>query len=174
MTRTFALVATVLGAVVAMPLISTAQSRAAAPRGLTADTQKRLVESLNKAEAYLRQQQAADGIWEKHPGITALAITAILQQPNKPKAGQMAVVAKSLDYLVGLVLEPPAGVTLAKTSFATADAEKHDGYELALSVPMSAAAPGHYRIPGTFRFAVCDDGSCYPKKRAVELILAVQ
>ena len=109
MTRTFALVATVLGAVVAMPLISTAQSRAAAPRGLTADTQKQLVESLNKAEAYLRQQQAADGIWEKHPGITALAITAILQQPNKPKAGQMAVVAKSLDYLVGLA-KPDGGI----------------------------------------------------------------
>ena len=80
----------------------------------------------------------------------------------------------NLDYPVGLTLTPPAGVTLAKTSFVGADAEKLDGSELALSVPMSAAAPGEYRVPGTFRFAVCDDGSCYPKKRAVELVLAVQ
>ncbi len=80
----------------------------------------------------------------------------------------------NLDYPIGLVLTPPAGVTLAKTSFATTDAEKLDGHELALSVPMSAAAPGQYKIPGTFRFAVCDEGSCYPKKRAVELVLAVQ
>lgn len=79
----------------------------------------------------------------------------------------------NLDYPVGLTLTPPAGVTLTKTSFVGADAEKLDGSELALSVPMSAAAPGD-RVPGTFRFAVCDDGSCYPKKRAVELVLAVQ
>ena len=90
MTRRFALVATVLGAVVAMPLISAGQSRTAAPRGLTADTQKQLIQSLNKAEAYLRQQQAADGTWEKHPGITALAATALLNQPGKPKAAQLA------------------------------------------------------------------------------------
>lgn len=109
MTRRFALVATVLGAVVAMPLISAGQSRPAAPRGLTADTQKQLIESLNKAEAYLRQRQAADGIWEKHPGITALAATALLNQPGKPKAGQLAVVSKSLDYLVGLA-KPDGGI----------------------------------------------------------------
>lgn len=80
----------------------------------------------------------------------------------------------NLDYPIGLTLTPPAGVTLAKTAFATADVEKLDGHELALSVSMSATAPGEYRVPGTFRFAVCDDGSCYPKKRAVELVLAVQ
>ena len=61
-----------------------------------------------------------------------------------------------------------------KTSFAATDAEKFDTKELTFAVGMSAAAPGEYKVPGTFRFAVCDEGACYPKKRAVELVLAVQ
>ena len=39
---------------------------------------------------------------------------------------------------------------------------------------MSATAAGQYKVPGTFKFAVCDEGACYPKKRAVELLLTVQ
>jgi squalene-hopene/tetraprenyl-beta-curcumene cyclase len=109
MIRTFALVVTVLCAVTMNPSTVVAQQGSAAPRGLTPDTQKKLVESLNKAEAYLRQQQAADGTWEKHPGITGVATAAILQQPGKPKAGQVAAVSKSLDYLVGLA-KPDGGI----------------------------------------------------------------
>jgi squalene-hopene/tetraprenyl-beta-curcumene cyclase len=88
---------------------SFAQSRTAASRGLTGETQKRLAESLNKAEAYLRQQQAPDGVWEKHPGITALAIAALVEQPGKPKAAQLQAVTKSLDYLAGLA-KPNGGI----------------------------------------------------------------
>lgn len=80
----------------------------------------------------------------------------------------------NLDYPTGLVLEPPAGVTVAKPKLAATDAEKFDLHELSYSVALSAAAPGEYKVPGTFRFAVCDDSACYPKKRAVELTLKVQ
>jgi len=105
MTRRFAFVAMVLAAVTIAAVDAAAQSRP----GLTADTQKKLMESLNKAEAYLKQQQAPDGIWEKHPGITALAATAILKQPGKSKAAQLPTVAKSLDYLVSLA-KPDGGI----------------------------------------------------------------
>jgi hypothetical protein len=78
------------------------------------------------------------------------------------------------DYPTGLTLQPPAGVTLPKASLTTADAETFDHKELAFAVPMSATAAGQYKVPGTFKFAVCDEGACYPKKRAVELLLTVQ
>ena len=105
MTRRFAFVAMVLSAVTIAAVDAEAQSRP----GLTAETQKKLMESLNKAEAYLKQQQAPDGIWEKHPGITALAATAILKQPGKSKAAQLPAVTKSLDYLVSLA-KPNGGI----------------------------------------------------------------
>ena len=38
---------------------------------LSADTRQKLMESLGRGAAYLRQQQHADGTWENHPGITA-------------------------------------------------------------------------------------------------------
>ena len=80
----------------------------------------------------------------------------------------------NVDFPTGLTLTPPAGVTLPKTSLVVADAERFDTKELTFAVTMSAAAPGAYKVPGTFRFAVCDEGACYPKKRAVELTLTVQ
>jgi squalene-hopene/tetraprenyl-beta-curcumene cyclase len=91
--------------VTAAAVHTSAQSRP----GLTAATQKQLMESLNKAEAYLKTQQAPDGTWEKHPGITALAATAILKQPGKSKAAQMPAVTKTLDYLVSLA-KPNGGI----------------------------------------------------------------
>ena len=39
---------------------------------------------MTKGAAYLRQQQGADGLWEKHPGITAMAATARLSWPSLP------------------------------------------------------------------------------------------
>ena len=82
---------------------------ASARPGLTADTQKRLLESLANAEAYLRAQQAPDGTWEKHPGITALAATSILRQPGVPRARQLEIVGRTLDALATLA-KPDGGI----------------------------------------------------------------
>ena len=79
------------------------------PGGLTPETQKRLIDSLNKAEAYLKQQQPADGIWEKNPGIAALAATAILKQPGAVRATQLTTVGKTLDALAALA-KPDGGI----------------------------------------------------------------
>src|SRR5262245_16558874 len=75
---------------------------AAASRGLTAETEKKLRESLAKAEAYLRSKQKADGTFDTNPGVTALAATALLRQPGASRAQQLQTVGKTLDYLAKL------------------------------------------------------------------------
>ena len=82
---------------------------AAASRGLTAETQKRLRESLAKAEKYLRAQQKPDGSFDANPGVTALAATALLRQPGTTRAQQLQTVGKTLDYLVKLA-KPNGGI----------------------------------------------------------------
>jgi squalene-hopene/tetraprenyl-beta-curcumene cyclase len=99
----------------AVPGVGLAQSAAARPaaaaaqRGLTADTERRLRESLAKAEAYLRAQQQPDGMWEKHPGISALVATALLRQPGSSRAKQLETVGKTLDGLAKLA-KPDGGI----------------------------------------------------------------
>ena len=81
----------------------------AAQRGLTAETQKRLRESLAKAEAYLKSQQRPDGLWDNHPGVNALAATAILRQPGASRATQLGTVGKALDAFAKLS-KPDGGI----------------------------------------------------------------
>jgi squalene-hopene/tetraprenyl-beta-curcumene cyclase len=76
---------------------------------LSGETRKRLMESLARGAKYLQQQQRADGIWENHPGITAMAATALLRQPGTTPAAQMPVVGKSLDALAKLA-KPDGGI----------------------------------------------------------------
>jgi squalene-hopene/tetraprenyl-beta-curcumene cyclase len=96
-----------------LPAISLAQTAAprpgAAAKGLSAETQKRLLESLNKAEAYLHQQQKPDGTFDANPGVSALAATALLRQPGKSKATQLETVGKTLDVLAKLA-KPDGGI----------------------------------------------------------------
>ena len=75
---------------------------------LSADTRAKLMDSLNKAETYLRSKQQADGRWEKHPGITALAITALVRQPGKDKAAQVKTLTPAIDGLVALAQQTGA------------------------------------------------------------------
>jgi squalene-hopene/tetraprenyl-beta-curcumene cyclase len=81
-----------------------------AERGeLSADTRQRLMQSLGRGAAFLRQQQRADGIWENHPGITGMAATALLRQPDTTPSAQMPTVGKSLDALAKLA-KPDGGI----------------------------------------------------------------
>ena len=77
--------------------------------GLSPATRQQLTQGLDRAAEYLRQQQGADGIWEKHPGITAMAATALLRQPGTKPEAQMAVAGKSLDALAKLA-KPDGGI----------------------------------------------------------------
>jgi squalene-hopene/tetraprenyl-beta-curcumene cyclase len=108
MTRIASVVACVLIAG-AVALSAQQPAAKAVSGGLSAETRQKLMDSLNKAESYLRQQQQPDGRWENHPGITALVVTALLRQPGKTKAAQMPVVTKALDSLVALA-KPDGGI----------------------------------------------------------------
>ena len=113
MRRTFTLGACVLCATLVFGAAPIAQApagaRGAVQRGLTADTERQLRQSLQKAEAYLRSQQKPDGTWENHPGITALAATALLRQPGGNRARQLETVGKTLDALAKLS-KPDGGI----------------------------------------------------------------
>ncbi len=106
----------------------------------------------------------------EQPAAVAAAAPATARLVVHPGPG----LKMNLDFPTGLTLQPPAGVTLTKTAFAATEADAFDTKQLVYSVPMSAAAAGEYKVPGTFKFAVCDEGACYPKKRAVELLLTVK
>jgi squalene-hopene/tetraprenyl-beta-curcumene cyclase len=105
--------APLLCAFLAAPTVGFSQSAptgapASTPPGLTAQTRSRLIESLNKGEAFLRRQQKPDGMWESHPGITALAATALLRQPGT-REKQLEAIGKTLDGLVKLA-KPDGGI----------------------------------------------------------------
>lgn len=76
---------------------------------LSSETRQKLVESLERGAAYLRQNQQPDGLWEKNPGITALAVTALMRQPGVDKAKSAQQVARALDYLKSLA-KPDGGI----------------------------------------------------------------
>jgi len=111
MMKVSGLLVLVLGAQLCVPSAVQAQSSAPSSNrsGLTAETRQRLMSALDKAESYLRQQQKPDGSFDANVGISALAATAILRQPGKPKAAQLQVAAKTLDLLAGLA-KPDGGI----------------------------------------------------------------
>jgi squalene-hopene/tetraprenyl-beta-curcumene cyclase len=80
----------------------------ARPGGLSAQTRQKLLDGLRRGAAYVKSQQQADGTWENHPGITAIAATALLGLPGD-RAAQLPAVAKTLDYLRGLA-KPDGGM----------------------------------------------------------------
>ena len=87
-----------------------ASSRGPAPASkLSAETRQKLMDSLNRAAAYLRQQQHPDGTWENHPGITAMTTAALLRQPGQTSAQKMQVTGRALDSLAKLA-KPDGGV----------------------------------------------------------------
>lgn len=75
------------------------------------------------------------------------------------------------EFPTKLTLEPPAGVSLAKSVLEPADAERFSEEELTFAVKMTAPAAGEYTIPGTIKFAVCTETTCDPKKQQVALVL---
>lgn len=110
---------------------------------------------------------------------TSFKLTTEQAQPTTPGGETVARVVinpgsgykVNKDFPTKLTLEPPAGVTLSKTVFEPADAEKFDDHELAFAVKMTAQGAGEFTIPGTFKFAVCTETTCDPKKQKVALVL---
>ncbi len=89
-----------------LPLSLAAQQSAPAP--MSAATRQKLSASLARGAAYLHQQQQADGKFDNHPGITAMAAAALLRQPGA-RDKELATVGKSLDFLKTLA-KPDGGI----------------------------------------------------------------
>ncbi len=97
-----------LGAAVLSAQTPATRTRAASPK-VSAELRQKLNASLERGAAYIRQQQHPDGTWENHPGITAMAATALLRQPGVPREKQLAVVGKTLDTLAKMA-KPDGGI----------------------------------------------------------------
>ena len=83
----------------------------------------------------------------------------------------------SQDFPIKLTLDAPAGVKLAKAELLAGKGEKGDADTfneklLAFAVKATADKPGSYEIKGVFKFGVCDDQSCHPKKQPITIALA--
>ena len=86
----------------ATPATSTARS-------LSPETRQKLTDGLNRAAAYLRQQQKPDGTWEDNAGISGLAATALLRMPGANRDKTLETVNKTLDSLAKLA-KPDGGI----------------------------------------------------------------
>jgi len=102
MIRTFAVTITIL------LLLGTSTPAQQPAASLSAATRAKLVESMNRGAAFLRAQQRADGKFDNHPGITAMAAAALLRQPGA-RDKELATVGKTLDFLKGLA-KPDGGI----------------------------------------------------------------
>ena len=76
--------------------------------GVSAATRAKLMASASRGAAFLHQQQRADGRFDNHPGVTAMAAAALLRQPGA-RARELASVGKTLDFLKSLA-KPDGGI----------------------------------------------------------------
>ena len=68
-----------------------------------AELNRQVIESIDRGLEWLKGQQAEDGLFANHPGITALALTAFLRHPeNKYSEAEHPFIQKGLQRLVGM------------------------------------------------------------------------
>ena len=106
MNRSSMFVAASLCLVLFAPL---AAGQRASSGGLSAAVKQDMMKSLERGAAYLRQQQRADGTWENHAGITAVATAALLKQTGVSREKQLEAVGKTLDAIAKLA-KPDGGI----------------------------------------------------------------
>ncbi len=82
------------------------------------------------------------------------------------------------EFPVKLTLEPTDGLTFAKSEYtaggmnkAVGDASQFTEKGLDFAVKATAAKPGTYEVKGTFKFAVCKDIQCFPKKQPITITI---
>ena len=64
---------------------------------------KQVIASIDKGLEWLKEEQAEDGLFANHPGITALALTAFLRHPeNKYSEAEHPFIQKGLQRLVAM------------------------------------------------------------------------
>ncbi|MEW6321522.1 MAG: prenyltransferase/squalene oxidase repeat-containing protein [Acidobacteriota bacterium] len=77
--------------------------------GLSSATRAAVEQAMRRGSAYIKAQQKADGTFDPHPGITAMATSALLLEPGVAPAARVKGVSPALDYLRGLA-KPDGGL----------------------------------------------------------------
>ena len=85
----------------------------------------------------------------------------------------------STDYPNTLTHDAPAGEQLAKAEYDSGKGEKGDadtfgekGLGFVVKAPPEKA--GEYTINGVFKFGVCDDQSCHPKRQPITITVSAK
>ena len=63
---------------------------------------EQVIASIDRGLEWLKGQQAEDGLFANHPGITALALTAFLRHPEKKYSEADPFIQKGLQQLIGM------------------------------------------------------------------------
>jgi len=78
------------------------------------------------------------------------------------------------DFPTKLVVEAPAGVTLVKAVQRKGDAVHFSEKKGEFDVSFTTSGKGDKKFAGTFKFAVCTDKSCDPKKVPLAWVVTVE
>lgn len=71
------------------------------------------------------------------------------------------------DFPTKLTVTPPAGVTVAKATQSAKDAAKFEEKAAAFEIDFTPASAGAKQFTADFKFAVCTESTCDPKKQAL-------
>lgn len=77
--------------------------------GLSPELRSRFEASLARGGEYLRHTREADGSWSHDPGVTSLAVLALLGDPSRSLDQRRADIAPSLAYVAGFA-KPDGGI----------------------------------------------------------------
>lgn len=111
-------------------------------------------------------------------GFVVTATTAEPAVVGAPLTVELTLTATSgykvnQDYPIGLELTTPADVVATKSKLGKADARlAHDAARF--TVTLTPKAAGAKVVGAKFKFALCTDTTCEPRKHAVDLRLAVR
>jgi hypothetical protein len=78
------------------------------------------------------------------------------------------------EFPLKLQVKAPEGVTLAKDKQSLEDAEKFEDKGATFAVKFKADSPGQKSFEADFRFAVCTDATCDPKRQTLAWVVDVQ
>ncbi|MBI4512204.1 MAG: hypothetical protein HY698_21405 [Deltaproteobacteria bacterium] len=95
---------------------------------------------------------------------------AILQVVLHPSEGHKV----NVDFPISLELVAPDGVGLAKPKQEKGDAKKLDAKEARFEARFTAVTAGRKTFVGLFRFAVCTDKTCEPRREKLSFTVEVR
>ncbi len=75
---------------------------------------------------------------------------------------------------MSLKLTETEGVTLAKKALTKDDLTAFDKKHLVIEFKATANAAGSYTVPGKYKFAVCQEEACLPRRLDMWFVLAAK